>query len=201
MNCIDCGIKISKKAERCHSCDSKLKWSNLELRKQVSNRLSRCIIKECPICKISFKKKRKKQLYCSKECALKSDKHYIFTKEDCKKSIKNQSKRSKNEVYFANLCENEFTEVLLNEPIFNGWDADIILLNYKIAILWNGNWHYKKITKKHSLLQVQNRDKIKTKEIINKDYFPYIIKDEGKYNKRFVENEFNKLKLLIQTRK
>ena len=32
--------------------------------------------------------------------------------------------------------------------IFNGWDADIILTDLKIAILWNGKWHYEKLTKK-----------------------------------------------------
>ena len=48
---------------------------------------------------------------------------------------------------FCKLCEQEFKDVLHNEPIFNNWDADIILKEYKIAVLWNGIWHYKKITK------------------------------------------------------
>ena len=65
--------------------------------------------------------------------------------------------------------------------------------DYKIAILWNGPWHYKKITKKHSVEQVQNRDKIKISEIKNKGYIPYIIKDVGKYDKYFVETQFEKL--------
>jgi hypothetical protein len=83
--------------------------------------------------------------------------------------------------------------VLSNEPIFNGWDADIIIEDYKIAVLWNGKWHYEKITKKHSVAQVQNRDKIKIKEIIKTGYTPYIIKDMGRENKEFVIEEFNKL--------
>ncbi len=37
-----------------------------------------------------------------------------------------------------------------------------------------------------------NRDKIKIKEIINCGYTPYIIKDMGKYDPKFVEEEFNK---------
>lgn len=109
-------------------------------------------------------------------------------------AIQSEKRRSKNEIEFCTLCENNFKNVLHNQPIFNGWDADIILEDYKIAILWNGAWHYKKITKKHSVKQVQNRDKIKIKEIINKGYKPYIIKDMGKYNKSFVENEFNKFR-------
>lgn len=98
--------------------------------------------------------------------------------------------RSKNEVYFFELCKNEFDNVLNNEKIFDGWDADVILTDYKIAILWNGKWHYEKITKEHSLLQVQNRDKIKLKKIKENGYKPYIIKDMGKYNKDFVEEKF-----------
>ena len=35
----------------------------------------------------------------------------------------------------------------------------------KTAILYNGIWHYKKITKTHSLEQTRARDEIKTKVI------------------------------------
>jgi hypothetical protein len=58
--------------------------------------------------------------------------------------------------------------------------------------MWNGVWHYKKITEKHSVEQVQNRDRIKIKEIKKCGYEPYIIKDMGKYNPQFVEEEFEK---------
>lgn len=60
-------------------------------------------------------------------------------------------------------------------------------------MLWNGKWHYEKITKNHSVKQVQNRDKIKIEEIKKAGYIPYIIKDNGKYNTNKVENEFNLL--------
>ena len=63
-----------------------------------------------------------------------------------------------------------------------------------MAILWNGNWHHKKLSEKHSILQVQNRDRIKIKEIVEMGYEPYIINDYGKYNKEFVEKEYEKLK-------
>ena len=59
-------------------------------------------------------------------------------------------------------------------------------------MLWNGKWHYEKITNKHSVEQVQNRDKIKCKEIYTKGWIPYIIKDLGKFNKNFVQKEFEK---------
>ena len=80
-----------------------------------------------------------------------------------------------------------------NEPIFNGWDADIIIEDLKVAVLWNGKWHYEKVTRSHSLEQVQNRDKIKLKEIESAGYTPYVIKDMGKADPIFVRMEFEKL--------
>jgi hypothetical protein len=103
-----------------------------------------------------------------------------------------QGKRSKNEILFSELCLGEFKNVILNENIFNGWDADIILLDIKTAVLWNGKWHYEKITENHSVKQVQNRDKIKIKEIIKAGYVPYIIKDMGSYDEEFVNCQFEK---------
>jgi hypothetical protein len=109
-------------------------------------------------------------------------------------SVASQSKkkRSKNEIYFYELCKDKFNKVLSNEPMFNGWDADVIIEDIKTAILWNGKWHYEKIKKEHSVEQVQNRDKIKLMEIENMGYKSYVIKDLGKANKEFVEKEFKK---------
>lgn len=107
-------------------------------------------------------------------------------------SNKGDKKRSKNEIYFCELCENHFKSVKHNERLFNGWDADVVIEDIKYAIMWNGIWHYKKITNSHSLEKTNERDKLKIKEIENCGYKPYIIKDMGKYNPRFVENEFQK---------
>lgn len=108
-----------------------------------------------------------------------------------------QGRRSKNEMLFYELCCSIYKNVSHNQPIFNGWDADIILENYKVAVMWNGRWHYEKITENHSLSQVQNRDKIKIKEIKKAGYVPYIIKDMGSYNPDFVKLEFEKFKKYI----
>lgn len=105
--------------------------------------------------------------------------------------VQAEKRRSKNEIYFYELCKNYFKNVRHNEPIFNGWDADIIIDDIKYAVLWNGKWHYSKITKNHSVKQVQNRDNIKINEIIKSGYTPYIIKDMGKYNKQFVLEQFD----------
>ena len=101
-------------------------------------------------------------------------------------------RRSKNEIEFCRLCEEYFCNVEHNKPIFNGWDADVIIHDIKFAVLWNGVWHYKKCTANHSVDKVQSRDSIKIMEIIKYGYTPYIIKDLGKHNKVFVKTEFDK---------
>lgn len=150
----------------------------------------------CLQCTLPFETIMKKQLYCSRDCInmlWRTEKYRNIGKINGSKggkiSAKNQSRRSKNEVYFSELCKNYF-DITTNEPYFDGWDADIIIHSKKIAILWNGNWHYKQISRTQSLLQVQTRDKIKTDIIIQHGYIPYVIKDTGKYNKKFVEQEF-----------
>lgn len=107
-------------------------------------------------------------------------------------------RRSKNEIEFYELCLTICEKVLHNEPIFNGWDADIIMPTFKLAILWNGPWHYKQVTKKHKLKQVQNRDKIKIREIKRCGYKPYVIKDMGSHDSEKVLKEFKKLQKYLK---
>lgn len=103
--------------------------------------------------------------------------------------IQRIKRRSCNEIMFSEIMKTKYN-IICNESIFNGWDADIILPEYKIAILWNGNWHYKNIC--NQLRKVQNRDKIKYNEIIKNGYMPYIIVDLGKKSLSKCEKEFKK---------
>ena len=189
--CIDCGtpIFISKRAStkncKCKVCKNK---------------------HTCAICgkEYAYIKGQNTINFCSKECQqeyhnnkkkyLSEDAIYRLS-EAGKKSANSQKdvRRSKNEIEFCKLCESKFDLVRHNESIFDGWDADILIYDIKFAILWNGKWHYEKITKQHSVEQVQNRDKIKIKEIQKHNWTPYIIKDMGKYNLSFVKQEFDKL--------
>jgi hypothetical protein len=177
----------------------KIRKKETHPRKKTSFRYVEYVGTQCKNCNEIFTHlKRKKRTFCSTSCAT----TYINkTTDRCNRgglksaNIQKETRRSKNEIYFSKLCECEFKNILFNDPIFNGWDADVILNDLKIAILWNGKWHYEKITQKHSVKQVQNRDRIKIKEIINCGYTPYIIKDMGKFNKEFADNEFQKLKI------
>lgn len=146
----------------------------------------------CKKCNKNFNSNKKNRIFCSKSCSMSLKNDLGVGKKAGLASVKKQSenKRSKNEIYFSELCKQNFKNVLTNESIFNGWDADIIIEDIKTAVLWNGKWHYEKIKKEHSVEQVQNRDKIKIKEIEKKNYKVYVIKDMGKFNKKFVEEVF-----------
>lgn len=148
--------------------------------------------KNCVVCHTEFTVpgRKKNRVSCSDECS-KIRKIQVMS-ERGRHSAASQQRRSKNEIEFAELCKSKFTNILLNDPIFDGWDADVILTDHKIAVMWNGPWHYHKITEQHSLEQVQTRDRIKIKAIIQHGYKPYVVKDMGSHNLEFVASEFEK---------
>ena len=166
--------------------------------------------KICVVCKTPFVSNSRGRKTCSDGCKeyFRIHRKDFLSDETIQKlrnaglkssSIQAETRRSKNEIYFYELCKNEFKNVTHNENIFNGWDADVLIYDYRVAVLWNGNWHYKPIKKGSSLSQIQNRDKIKVKEIINCGWIPYIIEDKGKYNKQFVEDKFKDFIEFIET--
>lgn len=179
---------------RSHSAQTKNKTS-FSLKMFHNSIGKENIKKECLECNVVFEKPyyRIQQIYCSRSCAVTHrNKTTNLAQSAGLASAANRIKRSKNEIYFFELCKAHFTNVEHNAPIFSGWDADIIIHDIKTAVLWNGKWHYEKITKSHSVKQVQNRDKIKLVEIHKAGYSAYTVKDMGKFNKGFVEAEFEK---------
>ncbi len=190
-NCLYCGKNIESHIER-KFCSSNCQHIYSGGKKHYS----------CLQCGIDIEDYRKR-VFCSKSCKMiwrnkeYPELHKEISIKGGRQSVLSQNRRSKNEILFGDLCVLYFNNVKLNEPIFNGWDADVILEDCKLAILWNGNWHHKQIGLKHSLEQVKNRDNIKIKEIKESGYEPYIINDYGDYNEEFVKNEFDKLKLYL----
>jgi hypothetical protein len=162
--------------------------------------------KICITCGNGYVGKRTKQKNCSKKCANvawktkeKREAAKINGSKGGKISASIQTRRSKNEIYFSKLCMDYFgnENIKTNEPIFDNWDADVIIINLKIAVLWNGIWHYQKVNEKHSVVQVQSRDKIKEGVIEKNGYRFFVIKDMGKYNKKFVEFQFQAFLFMI----
>lgn len=181
------------------SCSNKRTHSN-ETKNKIRESINKNIIKIerfCLECEGDITNTRKGSKFCSISCAtknrLKTDKGKEQIKNMVQKSINTQVRRSKNEVLFFEKCQEYFKDVENNKPIFNGWDADVIIHDYRLAVLWNGKWHYEKIREGHSVLQVQNRDRIKIKEIEKYGYQPYIIKDMGRFSTKKVNDEFNSL--------
>lgn len=191
------GEFCSRECARAFSTKNKREEINKKIAESRTGSGNGSITLICGFCENKFevKWKRRGQKFCSRSC----NKSFQMSQgniasEMGKLSALKQSKfkRSKNEIYFSELCSKYFKNVLTNESMFNGWDADVIVEDFKVAVLWNGRWHYEKITEQHSVKQVQNRDKIKIKEIKNSGYTPYVIKDMGKKNFDFVEKEFKK---------
>lgn len=108
------------------------------------------------------------------------------------------TRRSKNEIAFYEKCKGRFKDVAHNLAMFNGWDADVIIKDHRIAVLWNGPWHYRQLTKQHSVPQVQNRDRLKIEEIKKCGYVPYIIEDLGKFSPAKVDEEFSKFEKFVE---
>lgn len=183
-----CSRSCANKREQTQETKNKIS-DTLKLKGKVSNEKKYCLN-----CKNDITMKRKTTKFCCRSCNAKFNANTETGKEHIKnmvkKSLLTQSRRSKNEILFHDLCINQFESVENNKVIFNGWDADIIIHDFKIAVLWNGVCHYKKIYKKQSLEQIQNRDRIKSGEILKSGYIPYVIKDMGGFSKRKVNEEF-----------
>lgn len=198
--------KNGKYRKNCsRSCANSRLLTN-ETKLKISNSLLNYKIKTCKVCGKEYTLDKNEFPNATKHvCSMECRKYYLSHKSDFlsdeailklsqaglkSANIQSNLRRSKNEIMFYEKCKLYFNNVEHNKPIFNGWDADVIIHDIKYAILWNGKWHYEKITKKHSVQQIQNRDKIKINEIIKFGYTPYIIKDMGKVNKNFVDEQF-----------
>ena len=160
----------------------------------------------CKYCENTFISRRRKKVFCSKKCAIDWQ---LYTPEGIEQRKINGSKggkmaskvkRSKNEIYFYELCSKYLNcQVLPNHSMFDGYDADIVIPDLKIAIEWNGKWHYAQVHKFHDFERTQRNDKKKKAMIEKSQYDLYIIKDMGGYNKKFVE-QFELFKEYIKSR-
>ena len=173
----------------------------------------------CLVCKKVFLKIGRSK-YCSKRCQDEFHKNRSkYLSAETKQKLSDAGKRSaakqfrqrrsKCEIAFYELCQKSFAHVDHNKSVFNGWDADILLPDIKVAVLWNGPWHYKPISKRAcaSLAAIQNRDKIKYHEIKKAGWSLYVIKDsdsrrskDEKRRRLFVEEHFKRFMFFIETR-
>ena len=198
VKCASCGKKIlakSIKRKLCKTCKSQHMIES-DKRRGVRAGL------KCLQCKTPLMSRRK---YCD-EC------YPAINRMQLAKMRQTQVRRSKNESLFAEMVKQDYQDVLTNEAIFhwikrstgtpgNPWDADVILTRERVAILWNGIWHYKKVMRTQSLKQIRARDRIKMSVIRKNGYTPYVIKDMGSHSKKKVRREYKKFVLFMAKRK
>lgn len=170
--CPKCGTLHEKNGTYCSSSCANSRHLSQTVKDRISTTLKQKPKKpiveieiKCSVCGKPFSTpKNKQRKTCSTECT--SFLQNLGARKGGQNSARKTVKRSKDEIALAELCSSFFKYVTTNDnSIANGWDADILLHDHKIAVLWNGPWHYKEMGfGNHSLLQVQNRDKIKIKE-------------------------------------
>ncbi len=183
VNCQNCNVDFKKSYAKIkksinhfcsHSCAATINNPNRttlnriasnETKQKISESLKKFNkekikkIQLCIACKKEFKGKRKT---CSSECLS------ILRVENGKIAGKisqlKRPRRSLGEILFYDLCVDYFgiKNVLSNERIFkdkngNYWDSDIIILNKRLAICYNGIWHYQKVCESHNLKQTQSQ--------------------------------------------
>ena len=193
-----CGLKCSAQYNHVNNIHSKNTYSEMGKKstamRDANRTLRKDIYKICLYCGKTFNNKPKEQKYCNIEC---SRTHNIILMRNGTIQM-NTNNRGKGEIYFAELCIKYFGEddILCNEKIFkdkNGglWDADIIIKSLKLAILYDGIFHFKQVKKGMNLNQIKSRDRIKRRVISDNGYKYYTVKDLGRFNKNFVINEFN----------
>lgn len=97
-----------------------------------------------------------------------------------RKSASVRVTRSQDEIALYELCQKKFPSTSHNEEIIDGWDADIVIKDLKMAVLWNGPWHRVQMPhKNHSLRQVQTRDRIKTSVLVRNGWEVVVFNDDA----------------------
>jgi len=139
---------------------------------RVRNTVSTVELRECEVCKGLFEcKHASKKRFCGCRCV---------GSYRGRRSSQVVVKRSKQEIELFELVRRAYPEALSNKVIAEGWDADIVLEGYKIAVMWNGPWHYKSLNfKNHSLAQVQNRDRLKKRVFEKLGWRLFIFEDRN----------------------
>lgn len=181
------GVYCSRPCANSHNVSRETKLKISSSVKQYNNKQPQYTkIGFCVVCSAVFIRKHITKT-CSIEC--KTYAQHQGSLKGGKASAAQSIKRSKDEISLYELCHAHYNIVEHNIPMFDGWDADIIIHDTKTAILWNGPWHYRETgLSNHSLKQVQNRDRIKC-DIIKKMGWNVLIFEDRYYTPESAFNE------------
>ena len=196
-----CSAKFNNKHRRRNKWSieqrSKVKENNIKLGRKGPDSYNLI----CKICKNSFVHKRKDKITCSSKCYHEAVVGQGKTTWNLNKnSLHRKIGRSYNEMKLYEMIKNKWPDAKHNLFIFNGFDADIIIPTLKLAIHWNGIWHYKQIINEQHFCNIISRDKMRYEEIERCGYTNYIIKDiKSRKDYNLVNSEFDKLTQYIDS--
>lgn len=188
---IFCCRVCASKSNTFRSQETKNKISKALLAKEAK-KAKRLKINTCRVCHKEFPSFNLRKI-CSEDCRT------IFRIDIGRKGGSRTStlpfhKRARglNEKAFLEKLKLHFTDILTNKRMFDGWDADIIIPELKLAIHWNGIFHYKPVFGQELFDNVVKKDSLRYAAIEKEGYSNYIIEDLGSQDSRKVEEEYCK---------
>lgn len=221
MKCKNCNKTIISKYAKIFcssSCSAKYNNKKRKLSKKTKTKIANSVtehydksgrkipkkgnyfILKCKFCQKTFTSKNRYLKVCGKSCL---HNLYVENAKTMWASGKGRTvSRSKNEKEFYKLVKEHYPDSIPNKRI-RGWEADIIIPSLKLAIHWNGDWHYTVVITPALLKKVENRDRLKYSTLEKEGFQNYIIKDIVSEQKNYghntkVSEEFVKLQTFIQ---
>jgi len=104
---------------------------------------------------------------------------------------------SKNEIYCYNLLKTKHKAKHHDYSIIDNLEIDITLPTHKIAINWDGPFHFLPIRGQECLENIQRKDRIKQESLHKLNWKHIKIIDLGSFNKLFVEEVVNRINYFI----
>ncbi len=147
----------------------------------------------CAGCGEQFRAPRKRSRYCARACTPQRNRTAAQYSAMGRRSAASVPRRSRGEIALAELCSAQGWTITTNDPIFSGWDADILIHDLRIAVHYDGPCHRRKIYQGQSLDQIQTRDRIKRRQVRSHGWTNHTIADDGSYSAAFVRAQFARL--------
>ena len=155
---------------------------------------------QCAGCGVTFRAPRKRSKFCSRACTPQRNKGSEAYAAMGRAGASALGKRSKGEILFYDLCADRGWSLTHNDPAFEGYDADILIHDHKIAIHYDGPCHRRVIFRGQSLAQIQTRDRRKRAIIERHGWRNFTIEAE-RTNVDFLRLEFKRLIAFIERTK
>jgi very-short-patch-repair endonuclease len=160
------------------------------------------IVKICPICKKEFKTRKKKQIFCSRNCARKNNGSCESAREKISKRVQERlqngtfsgwkSRKDKNpsypEQYFIDLFNNENIKEWERDYKVGRWFIDFAFINKKLALEIDGKQHKER----------KEQDKIKDNYLQKNGWNIFRIKWFNPINEKNKENLYKQIEELKQ---